>query len=383
MRIHFLVRSLRQEGAGSHQNALSYIRYLKERGHSVTVHTVNAASFNNPPADIQVTAHAQEKLGFIAGNTFITNLLFAHEKEADMFFLYGVDFIWGAGRYRKNGGMTPVAVYLDTCLSTMDTGRALSIAYYVKRLVWEKLFGMRDAAGVDAYIAASPFIVGMYVRYGFPEHRFHTVPNFFEFGPPDVKKECAAPIVRLLYAGRLTYDKGTDLLITAAKDIPGDIPWHLRIVGDGPLREECERMIRAYGLAARVEITPWVSQGELPEVYRSADIFIHPSRCPEAFGRTFVEAMSHGIPIIASNIGAAPGTVGNAGIFFPNGSVSALRNAMLTLIRDDELRERLGEKGMAQSRKFTKEVVGPHLEDAVVSTADAITGASFPAEAAL
>jgi len=384
MRIHFLVRSLRQEGAGSHQNALSYIRYLQERGHSVTVHAVNAASFNNPPADIRVIAHAKEKLGLIEGNTFITKLLFTHEKDADIFFLYGVDFIWGAGRYRKSGGATPVAVYLDTCLSTMDTGRALSIAYYVKRLVWEKLFGMRDAAGVDTYIAASPFIKEMYTHSGFPEHRFRIVPNFFEFGAPSAaRRGPPAGPVRLLYAGRLTYDKGTDLLITAAKDIPGDIPWHLRIVGDGPLREECEEMIRAYGLAARVEITPWVSQGELPEVYRSADIFIHPSRCPEAFGRTFVEAMSHGIPVIASNIGAAPWTVGNAGVFFRNGSIPALRNAMLTLIRDDELRERLGEKGMAQSLKFTKEVVGPHLEDAVVSTAGAVTGASFPAEAAL
>src|SRR3989344_7668311 len=134
MRIHFLVRSLRQEGAGSHQNALSYIRYLQERGHSVTVHAVNAASFNNPPADIRVIAHAKEKLGLIEGNTFITKLLFTHEKDADIFFLYGVDFIWGAGRYRKSGGGAPGARYLGNFLLSKGNGPAFSIVDLFKEM---------------------------------------------------------------------------------------------------------------------------------------------------------------------------------------------------------------------------------------------------------
>lgn len=345
----------------------------------MTVHAVNAPSFNNPPADIQIVAHSKEKLGLIEGNKFITKLLCTHEKDADIFFLYGVDFIWGAGRYRKNGGTTPAAVYLDTCLSSMDTGQRLSTIYYVKRLLWEKLFGMRDAVWVDAYIAASPFIKDIYVHFGFPEKKFRVVPNFFEFGEDQTERKEHPSIVQLLYAGRLTYDKGTDLLITALRDIPTEIPWRLHIVGDGPLQAKCEKMIHAFRLDSRVEITPWLSQSELPNIYKSADIFIHPSRCPEAFGRTFVEAMSHRVPVIASSIGAAHKTVGDAGLFFASGNVHELAEAIGKLIQDEPLRRHLGELGVEQAKKFSKDAVGPRLESVV----EAVKQASFPAGAPL
>jgi alpha-maltose-1-phosphate synthase len=366
MRVHFFVRSLREDGAGSHQNAISFIRCLKERGHFVAVHAINAPSFNNPPEDIQIIAHAKEKLGLVDGNKFLTDLLFSLEKEVDIFFLYGVDFIWGAGRYRKNGGTAPVAVYLDTCLSSMDTSERLSTLYYIKRVLWEKLFGMRYAKWVDAYIASSPFIRSMYIGAGFPERRFSVVPNFFEFGATSSgHKKGNDTVIELLYAGRLTRDKGTDLLISAVKYIPADLKWNLRIVGEGPMKEECENMIRTYNLKKQIEIMPWASQSELHEIYKTADIFIHPSRCPEAFGRTLVEAMSYGVPVIASDIGSAPWTIGNAGILFSSGDVKELSEAINSLIRDNALRRHLGEEGNKQSQKFSKESVFSHLEDAL------------------
>ena len=369
MRIHFVVRSLRQEGAGSHQNAISQIRYLKESGHTVTVHAVS--SFNNPPADIEVVAHGKEKFGLIESNRFLARLLSIHEKEVDVFFLYGVDFIWGAGRYRKDGGTVPVVVYLDTCLATMDTSQRPSTAYYLKRLVWEKMFGMPLAKWVDAYVASSPFIRDQYVHSGFPAGAFHIVSNFFEFNDGSVvHDDTRTGVAQLLYAGRLTHDKGTDLLIRAVKDIPMDTPWHLRIVGDGSLKEECKNLIQKYNLDESVEITPWVGQDELSEVYASADVFIHPSRCPEAFGRTFVEAMSRGIPVIASNIGAAPWTIGNGGILCSSGDIAGLREAIRTLIGDCGMRKQLGEEGRVRSLTFRKEVVAHRLAEVLESTGD-------------
>jgi len=362
MRVHFFVRSLNRDGAGSHQNAISYIRYLKEHGHTVTVHAIN--SYNNPPPDIKLIEHSGGKLGLIAGNKLVTELLFAQEKDADIFFLYGVDFIWGAGKYRKRGGSVPVSIYLDTCLSSMDTSQRLSTMYYIKRLIWEKFFGMRDAVWVDGFIASSPFIKDMYIHAGFKADRFYVVPNFFEFDTLGaLSKSGTNNIVQLLYAGRITYDKGTDLLINAVKDIPSEILWHLRIVGDGPLREECENLIRKYNLDTRVEIISWTDQDKLREIYGSSDIFIHPSRCPEAFGRTFVEAMSHGIPVIASDIGSAPWTIGDGGVFFTKNDTAGLRGAIIGLINNEAIHKQLGERGIEQAKKFKKEAVGPHLED--------------------
>lgn len=366
MKIHFIVRSLREEGAGSHQNAISYIRYLKERGHVVTVHAIT--SFNNPPSDITLIEHGKEALGFTAGNRFLADLLHTNEKDVDLFFLYGVDTIWGGGRYRKTGGVTPVVVYLDTCLSTMSGGQRQSLGYYLKRLFWERVFGMRDAAWVDGYIAASPFIKEVYNRAGFPVDAFHIVPNFFELEEISHNRVehtgLSAPL-RLLYAGRVTRDKGTDLLIEAVRGISKDLPWQLQIVGDGPLLEECKDAALSYHIEDRVVFTPWVSQSELSQVYAAADIFVHPSRVPEAFGRTFVEAMSFGIPVIASNIGAAPWTVGDAGLFFPKENVHELRVLIEKFLSDVSLRTHLGEKGRQRVRAFSKDSVGPVLDGAL------------------
>jgi glycosyltransferase involved in cell wall biosynthesis len=361
MKIFFLVRSLRQDGAGSHQNALSYIRDLKERGHEVDVHAVT--SFNNPPPNITVTAHAKEKLGFVAGNKFITDVLSAHEKNTDLFFLYGVDCVWGGGEYRKRGGTKPVVVCFDTCLSTMQGGGSISRLYYLKRLFWEKLIGMFVAAHVDAYIAVSPFIQDTYVRSGFSANKFYVVPNLFErYAASSVPETHRRNTIEFLYAGRLTDDKGVDLLIAAAKDLPREPKWHLRIVGDGALSQQCAQTIRDHKLENFISITPWVTVETLQDIYKESDIFVHPSRIPEAFGRTFVEAMSHGIPVIASNIGAAPWTVGAAGVFFKKGNVRELRDAMYTLLTDEPLRRNLGAAGVKRAHAFQKEIVGPQLK---------------------
>ena len=362
MRIHFIVRSLQQDGAGAHQNALSYVRYLKECGHTVTVHAIT--SFNNPPGDIALIAHKKESLGFVAGNTFLTESLHIYEKDADIFFLYGVDFIWGAGAYRKSGGAVPTVVYLDRLLPSVGTNRSFGIMYYLKRLAWEKIFGMRNVPWIDAFIAVSPFIQEAYLASGFPEDKFHIIPNFFEFKERRaMKKDGMTNTVLLLYVGRLTYDKGIDILINAVKDIPPDISWHLRIVGDGPMKEECENRVHKHALDTFVEITPWVDQAELQKIYESADIFIHASRYPESFGRTFVEAMSHRLPVVASNIGAASWTVGAAGMFFQSGNVQELRGIVVTLMRDISLRQRLGTAGIKRAHAFQKDSIGPHLEE--------------------
>jgi len=338
------------------------------------VHAIT--SFNNPPADIQLTAYAKESLGLRAGNDFLSTLLFALEKDADIFFLYGVDCIWGAGRYRKYGGTIPVAVYLDTYVTSMNKGKRLSTSYYLKRLVWEKCIGMRSAAWVDAYIAVSPYIRDTYVHFGFPEHKFYIVPNFFEFGTDHTTQEVRpSPVTRLLYTGRLTHDKGIDLLITAVKDIPFDIPWHLRIVGDGPIKNECERMIQAFGLKGHIEIIPWVDPTKMDVVYECADVFIHPARWEEPFGRIFVEAMAHGIPVIAPRMGAGPWVLGNAGIFFENGNVEELRDAIASLVCDEALRERLGKAGVKRAQDFQRDRIGPHLERVLESV---LSQASYP-----
>jgi glycosyltransferase involved in cell wall biosynthesis len=185
MKIHFILRTLNEKtGGGSHHNALAYIRYLQMHGHDVTVHAFSAHG-TEAPHDVPVTLHSFESLSFQKAHQALANLLPALEKDADVFFLYGVDFLWGGGLYRQNGGTGPVSVYLDTYLPTMRMGSVDSTGYVdrgtylLKRFLWESTIGRTYREHIDRFIAVSPYLHDVYVRFGFNSKKFSILPNAF------------------------------------------------------------------------------------------------------------------------------------------------------------------------------------------------------------
>lgn len=138
----------------------------------------------------------------------------------------------------------------------------------------------------------------------------------------------------VLYAGRLSPEKGVLELVEAANGIP------LVIVGDGPLRE---RVPEARG---------FVPHDELLRLYERAAVVAVPSR-REGFGVVCAEAMAHGRPVVASAVGGLLDLVadGETGIHVPAGDVPALRAALERLLGDRELRRRLGEAGRERVRE--------------------------------
>jgi colanic acid/amylovoran biosynthesis glycosyltransferase len=152
----------------------------------------------------------------------------------------------------------------------------------------------------------------------------------------DVAEEIGAedepPFV--LYAGRLSPEKGVLVLVEAADGIP------LVIVGDGPLREHVP--------GAR----GFVAHDELLKLYGRAAVVAVPSY-REGFGVVCAEAMAHGRPVVASAVGGLLDLVsdGVTGIHVPPGDVPALRAALERLLADRELRRRLGEAGRERVRE--------------------------------
>jgi len=149
------------------------------------------------------------------------------------------------------------------------------------------------------------------------------------------------------YAGRLVEEKGVDLLIAAAAQLPGE--WRLVLVGGGPERDRLHAMAREAGIAERVEFADQVQSTEMPAFYRRFDVLALPSRTrpnwKEQFGRALVEAMASGVPVIGSNSGAIPDVIGEAGLIFPEGDAQALAHHLAALLADAGLRATLGEKG--------------------------------------
>jgi glycosyltransferase involved in cell wall biosynthesis len=149
--------------------------------------------------------------------------------------------------------------------------------------------------------------------------------------PPDIGAEADPPEV--LYAGRLSPEKGVLELVEAARDL------NLVVAGDGPLRGQIPG---AQG---------FVAHDDLQELYARAAVVACPSR-REGFGVACLEAMAHGRPVVATAVGGLLDLVvdGETGIVVPPRDPVALRSALQRLLADPELRRRLGAAGRERAR---------------------------------
>jgi glycosyltransferase involved in cell wall biosynthesis len=148
----------------------------------------------------------------------------------------------------------------------------------------------------------------------------------------DIGEEDEPPFV--LFAGRLSPEKGVLELVAAADGIP------LVVVGDGPLRE---RVPGARG---------FVAHEELLRLYERAAVVAVPSY-REGFGVVCAEAMAHGRPVVASAVGGLLDLVsdGVTGLHVPPGDIPALRAALERLLADRDLRRRFGDAGRERVRE--------------------------------
>jgi glycosyltransferase involved in cell wall biosynthesis len=137
----------------------------------------------------------------------------------------------------------------------------------------------------------------------------------------------------VLFAGRLSEEKGVLELVEAARGLP------LVVAGDGPLRD---RVPGALG---------WVAHDELLRLYERAAVVACPSR-REGFGVACAEAMAHGRPVVACAVGGLRDLVvdGETGLLVRPGDVAALRAALERLLADADMRRRLGEAARERAR---------------------------------
>jgi glycosyltransferase involved in cell wall biosynthesis len=149
------------------------------------------------------------------------------------------------------------------------------------------------------------------------------------------------------YVGRLVEEKGIDLLLNAAAQLPGD--WQVVIVGGGPERDSLAALAADLGISGRVHFEPQMPSTEMPSLYPRLDALVLPSRTrpnwKEQFGRVLVEAMSSGVPVVGSDSGAIPDVIGSGGLVFPEDDAAALTHHLSILQTDLSLRARLAAQG--------------------------------------
>ncbi len=157
----------------------------------------------------------------------------------------------------------------------------------------------------------------------------------------------------ILFVGGLRDRKGLPYLIQAMKRIRKEVPNTVLVIcGEGSQRESLQRMSRELGISEHVIFTGEVSYKDLPKYYAACDVFVLPSNY-EAQGIVLLEAMSSQRAVVATRVGGIPETVGaDAGLLVPPRDPSELARAILKLLKDSELRQRLGDSGRRRALNF-------------------------------
>ena len=118
------------------------------------------------------------------------------------------------------------------------------------------------------------------------------------------------------------------------------------------LAEEIFAEVRRQRWAEDVILTGYVSDNDLPKLYRQATAFVYPSLF-EGFGLPPVEAMACGTPVITSDVSSLPEVTGRAALLIDPKNQTSIESALLQIMRDQELRAEMRERGIEQAKKFT------------------------------
>jgi len=173
---------------------------------------------------------------------------------------------------------------------------------------------------VDVFIAPSEFLKNKLIEYGFDPGRIVSMNNLSNI---EISEDGTEEDDYYLYIGRISFEKGIKTLIDAA--LMADVG-RLKIIGEGPLKEEMLSYVHSKAQGARIEFLGHKSHDEVTEFLKRARFLVLPSECYENFPYSIIEAFACGKPVIASRIGGIPEMVINwqTGLLFNPGDAENL-----------------------------------------------------------
>ena len=183
------------------------------------------------------------------------------------------------------------------------------------------------------------------------------IPNVLDTMP---KRLATLQEKRLISVGRLSPEKGQlDLLRIFNRLVQKHKDWVLDIVGDGPERDKLENYIKGHNLEDKVTLHGFQNKEYIDKLLHKSSIYIMTS-FTESFGIVLLEAMSHGLPCIAFS--SAEGareiiTSGKNGYLIKNRSYSAIIKKIEDLMKNPEIRKKLGKEARNNIKQYTKEYV--------------------------
>ena len=176
-------------------------------------------------------------------------------------------------------------------------------------------------------------------RFRVPIRKVHVIPHGVP--QPLQASEGNGRVPELVFVGRLSQEKGLDVLLRALALLPGGLLFHLTVAGDGPLCHELGELASEVGLNGRVTWLGFCEQ--TADLLRGTDVCVVPSRT-ESFGLAVVEAMAAGVACVASRTGGIKEMITNGidGLLVAPDDPQALAKRLEALLIDGRMRKALG-----------------------------------------
>jgi glycosyltransferase involved in cell wall biosynthesis len=215
------------------------------------------------------------------------------------------------------------------------------LARTAARAWMHRRFARLALAEAEAVIVTTPELASYVREHARSPQAVHLLPNAVDSTQFRPVARSAASVPTVLYVGRLSAEKNLSTLIAAAAKLRVRCELALRFVGDGPLRDTLAAEAASAGV--RLEILPVVEHGRLPAIYAAADVFVLPS-FTEGHAKVLIEAMSCGLPCIASNVGGNQTAVddGRTGLLVSPRDAGSFAEAIERLLLDREVARRIG-----------------------------------------
>ncbi|MGC2323771.1 MAG: glycosyltransferase family 4 protein [Terriglobales bacterium] len=251
-------------------------------------------------------------------------------------------------------------LYAYAATRRMQLPRVATCHLWTRQTAAIRLYEFIDALLLrrfDAVVAVSGAIAEELRRAGISAAKINTIDNGIDLAPfasaqPSLGQEIAKG-ERLLIGtvGRMVAQKGMDYFLRAAREVLNETPQAMfAIVGEGPDREKLERLANELGIAGQIVFTG--ARADMPQVYASLDVFVLAS-LDEGMPMALLEALASSRAVVATQVGAVPKLIvpGQTGMLVPAADVKALADAILVLLRNPDLRARLGRNGGALVQK--------------------------------
>ncbi|MBU4481327.1 glycosyltransferase family 4 protein [Patescibacteria group bacterium] len=234
--------------------------------------------------------------------------------------------------------------------------------------LWRKIIGLK----IDGLIGIAPLCLKGFENFQCPKAVIPNGIDLDEFNPRVEKiKKFLDGKLNLLFVGRLEERKGLIYLLRAYKILEktplfqrGKGGVRLFVVGQGPLKKECEEYVKKNGLK-EVHFEGEKTNSQLVSYYNSADIFVSPAIFGESFGIVLLEAMACQKPVVAfANQGYKEFLKGKkGGLLAKNRDVQDLAEKISILIKNPGIRKKMGERGLNEAKEYAWQNIADRVLD--------------------